>query len=324
MQKKLCFGLIVFVLFSAICSAKSAETNFTFSLEPQLSISYEKHGEYLLYDSKEPSSYLDWQFFPIIRSGIKTGFQLNHFFAAAEIAAGIPVPFGKMNDSDWNNNGLKYIYSENDAKLLSDFNSVLQFMYEIPFNRFELFPSVQISYAFKSFKAYDGHGWYGNHEYSKNGKNVSWDDENAKYYAHISGSSSYVINNFFTFIGCYGTFIITPKIKIGFGTYISPYTYIYTSDHHYKKSGEVSKYAYALQNAFFNRFKEELNFNLQLFDDLTFKAEVSSILGGKAYGEYAYYTRHPLFQEDFYLPDKGISASDLYTISINAGFKKIF
>lgn len=319
------FSTLIFVFLAAAASfGKSSETVFSFSLEPQFSLSYEKHGEYLLYDSKEPISYLDWQAFPIIRPGIKTDFSINDFITEIELAVGIPMACGTMYDSDWNADGVKTIYSENDVNLISDFSTSLKLYYDFKVGMFDILPSVQFQYDTKTFKAHDGHGWYGISDYSKTGKDVPWDDDNAKYYPHIGGYSTYTLQTFYTFLGCYGKVSLTPAMTLGVGTYVSPYTYNYTKDNHYKKSGKLSKYAYAEQNIIFYRFKEEITFSLRILKDLELNSEVSAILGGKADGAYNYYATHPFYEDEYYLADTGISASDIYTITAKIGVRKKF
>ena len=317
--------LIALVLFSSLKSfADEEKTKLSFSLEPQLSFSFEKHGEYLLYDSKEPASYLEWKLFPIVRSGIKSGLEINRFVMEFELATAIPLSYGKMYDSDWNENGLKYIYSENDAKMLSDFSGQLELSYTFPFTKFALSPVLCLRYSTHSFKAFNGHGWYGIKNYSKNGQDVSWDDENAKYYPHIGGYSTYLVSSFYSFIGCNALLNISTKSALSFSVYFSPYSYIYTNDYHYKKSGQISKYAYAQQNAFFSRFMEEISFTSQIFHDLFFVTKISSIQGWKSYGNYVFYQQSPLYSDTFYCSDKGISASDIITATISFGVNKMF
>ena len=228
-----------------------------------------------------------------------------------------------MYDSDWNSNGVKIIYSENNINLLSDFNSAIKLLYDFKFGRFEILPSLQLQYEAKSFKAHDGHGWYGLSEYSKSGVDVSWDDDNATYYSHIGGYSSYVIQNFLTFIGCQGKFAVSPSFSLGLGTYISPYSYTYTKDTHYKKSGKISKYVYAEQSSIFYRFKGEVFINVKMFNGLYFNTNISTVLGGKSFGDYRFYRINP-FNEEYYLADTGKSASDLISGTIKVGIRKIF
>ena len=297
----------------------SAETDFSLFIEPEFFVSFEKNGEYILYDSMEPISYLNWQTFPILKTGMQAGLTINQFSFSTELLAGIPMECGRMLDSDWNEVGLNYIYSENQVRLISNFSVLLKADYDFIVGKSIFAPSFIFQYEEKSMKAHDGHGWYGNSAYSKSKTDVAWNNENATYFSHIGGSSSYIIHNFFTFIGCTWKIKLAQKSVFGVGTYISPYSYTYTKDFHYRKSGTLSKYVYAQQHSVFYRFKEDLFFSFKLSDEIDFVSELSAILGGKAYGEYKFYQESTFEKEKYYLGSKGTSASDIYSVTSKIG-----
>lgn len=313
------------MLFLGLSAAwtHSLSSKIQWSLEPIFSASYENHGEYLLYDDESPASYLEWNIYPILRTGLRAGLSFSAFNFELEGLYGIPFSSGHMYDSDWNTSGVKVIYSENQANLLLDFQVALKSSYKITLGRFLLEPGINLLYSQNSFKAHDGYGWYGISQYSQNGQEVAWNNENATYYSHIGGYSTYSLYQFFTFLGCDSYFSLNSRIKLGFGAYISPYSLIYSSDYHYKSSGAVSKYGFFLQNAWFNRFKLQTFFSFQIKNDLEFQLSASSILGFKVLGEYLFYD-DPYTEGDFYLTDYGISASHIATATLTLGLKKYF
>ncbi|MCR5187621.1 MAG: hypothetical protein K6C97_01705 [Treponema sp.] len=316
---------IILLLFLGLSAAwsHSLESKFKFTLEPTLSLSYENQGEYLLFDNKEPASYLEWNIFPIVRSGVKSAISFYNFTLSFEGLYAIPSSSGRMYDSDWNSSGVKVIYSENQTKLLSDFQASLKLSYDISLGRFNIHPALNLIYSQNSFLAHDGHGWYGISQYSQNGQEVAWNDENATYYPHIGGYSTYSLYQLFTFMGCDCYLSLNHRMKIGLGAYISPYTLIYSADYHYKSSGAISKYGFFLQNAWFNRFRVQTSFSFLIKKDLEFQLSASSILGFKTYGEYLFYD-DPYTSGDFFITDSGPSASHIATASLTLGLKKYF
>ncbi len=291
-----------------------------FSITPFIEIEGGKHGEYILDDNKKTISALEWKLFPLIMTGLSFRFDYNHLNLETEALICIPSRSGNMNDSDWKGN-LKYIYSENQAFSILNYRFSLNANYNFLLKSFLLGPVIKFEYHYDSFEAKNGHGWYGISKYSKNGKDVSWDDPNASYFDYIPGYSDYTMQIFYTYAGLKAETIFNDRFTLSLTSLISPYTYVFSQDNHYNGSGQKTKYVIGKQNIFFMRFKNQIDFNLYINSIISLSGNISATIGGKSKGCYKFYSASPFYEDSFYISGKGVASSDIYLFATRLGMK---
>ncbi len=93
---------------------------------------------------------------------------------------------------------------------------------------------------YSSYEARNGYGWYGTEEWSKTGELVPWNDENAHYFP--DGKYKLAGIDFFRYTLMFEIGFITnlnfKRINISTGFQISPFSYVYSIDHHLGKSND--------------------------------------------------------------------------------------
>ncbi len=291
-----------------------------FSITPFIEVEGGKHGEYILDENQNPISALEWQIFPLVMTGFSFQFDYNNLNLETEALIGIPARCGNMNDSDWKEN-LKYIYSENQAFSILNYRFGLNANYNFLLKNFLIGPVISLEYHYDSFEAKNGHGWYGISKYSKNGKDVSWNDPNANYFDYIPGYSDYTMQIFYTYTGVKFSSSIKDRLSFSLTSLISPYTYVYSIDNHFNGSGQKTKYVIGKQNIFFMRFKNQIDFNIQVNSILSITGNIAATIGGKSKGSYTFYTASPFYEDSFYISGKGIASSDIYMFTTRVGIK---
>ena len=310
-MKKLTAALILITILNCALVAQKADA--AFSINPNLGIAFENHGEYIYSPSgKKLYSYLEYQVEPLFTAGLL----VNTSFGPVQLSFGADIAFpgkcGTMYDSDWNLLGVKTTYSihENNAQQNYDFFMNLGWAFRFGRqNQFGITPKMGILYCYDSFFAQNGYGWYGGMDYSKNGEDNSWDSEYAR-----KAKKLYPIElarrTFYTFLGFDFSANILSKLDLTAGSYISPYTRISSTDHHHSKPDSGNDfYINEEQACAFLRFKETLNISYALTSKLNINLSGTWIFGSISKG--------PLY--DFDELTTQLSGSDVNEVFIKLG-----
>ena len=264
-NKKITLLFIIFALLpiSQIpCQETSfSEKTYTFYAEPKTGISYRILGEHLYSKPKlqNQRSYLEWQQPALFSTGIELGFFWNKIQTSASFNYYFPLTYGYMHDLDWAGDiQTNYGFFRNTALQNYDVSLQISYSFNLP-KQFTLSPLVEISYSYDSFSADQGIGYYGDHEHSKTGYNVSWDSEDAKKYK-LSGIT-YFRQALYTYIGLQTSCTINNwQFNLSLAT--TPYSQFYSEDFHSDEkedNNDMRYYMLILNRNFFGVYKGEIS-----------------------------------------------------------------
>ena len=281
---------LVFVILFALHSkglSQEKSSGWTLYLQPAFSCTIGKMNESIYSSKGYKCSLLEWEQKPLWNYGITVFTAFKNFGITAEFDSALPVSCGKMYDSDWNSNGIKTTYSIHELTAETNLNTEFSLSYIIKLDRiFQIIPFVQAQYSYNSFEARNGEGWYGGAAYSKTGKDVSWNDENAAYYK-VYGID-YLRHSFYLFTGFSFQLYITEKIKTELLLSVSPFTYTSAIDHHHGKYNDFR--FQEIQYGYFSRFKTgiklEYSINSLIDAGMFFQAVLGTEDKGKLYSDY--------------------------------------
>ncbi len=274
MKKTLSIIIISFTLIFCCYS------NIRISIEPILSTTFGKYGEYVFSSSdKYLLSYLEWQQLPLIKMGINSSISINNLSFSTRFSYGLPLKCGKMYDSDWNENGIKTTYSISNNYAIYNYDFSIGLSYKFNFKYISLIPEINYKYYNDYFQSNDGEGWYGRDIYSKTGKTVSWDSPDARHYRKLSRIELKRESNYL-FLGLSLTGTIFSKIDFAIATFIAPFAYVYNSDLHLDDNGTGKDfYLNSTQNAYFSRFMEKVSFTYKINKRISIPINIECILG---------------------------------------------
>lgn len=241
MNKK-SFVLIFFFIFSEIDFLFSKELDF--KLIPYTGFECGVFDEAYYYDdfseySDKMCSLLEWKQNYSFILGLEVDIDFKNFNFFTDVSTKLPLKCGKMYDSDYWENGLKFNYSINELYLNNFFCFNTGFSYSFDISSFSIAPVLQGSYSYISLSAKNGYGWYGGSGHSSDGQVHSWNSPFAHYYPdgkyHLAGVD-YENQTFYFMLGLDFSKVFFKKWCLGFGLYVAPFTYIYVKDHHLGKS----------------------------------------------------------------------------------------
>ena len=299
MKGKLLFLFFFFSPFSLFAQIIHSES-FHLSIEPTFSYSSGVLNE-SLYHSQETSkkiSLLEWE-----RKVWMYGFRLDASFRKFHLKGGfesaIPSSSGEMRDSDWLNYSdysMKTTYSVGTNYSDRNFDSFLSLSYDFePAAGLSLSPEAQIQYSFDSFHREKGaEGWYGHSDYSSDGKNhwwyedeashfpsTYWSDEKGRYVTRKLAGIDYYRHSLYFWTGLSLAFRFH-RFYAEFSFLLSPFTYLSAEDRHHTAGDD--KVFHEIQEDYFTSYKLDLNlsYTLSEYFDLTLSGSlliVSDIRG---------------------------------------------
>ena len=256
---------------------------------PNIGISFGSQGEYLYPPYSEKLwSYLEWEEKPSANIGIDFLYNLKNNNFKLSFAYALPIQCGKMTDSDWSESGIKYAYSVNKNKIECNLFFETAYNYEFKFNKIiSISPIFNLKFCYSSYEARNGYGWYGTEKWSKNGELVPWNDENAHYFP--DGKYNLAGIDLFRYTFILGIGFITNlnfnRINISSGLQLSPFSYIYSIDHHLGKNNDF-KYE-EIQYPIFKYFdlNMQISYKINKLLKLYFKYNLETCLKtkGKSY-----------------------------------------
>lgn len=291
------FIFLCLLIFPFSLSAQLFHTqDFHLSLEPAFSYSVGVLNESIYHsqNTKKKISLLEWE-----RKVWMYGFRLDASFRKFHLKGGfesaIPTSSGEMRDSDWLNYSdysMKTTYSVGTNYADRNFDSFLSFSYDFePAAGLSLSPEAQIQYSFDSFHREKGaEGWYGHSDYSSDGKNHWWYEDEAAHFPSVNPETGktrklagidYYRHSLYLWAGLSLAFSFS-RFHAGLSFLISPFTYLSAEDRHHT-AGDDNVF-HEIQEDYFTSYKLDLNLSYTLSEcfDLTLSGSlliVSDIRG---------------------------------------------
>lgn len=250
-MKKIFVIAIAFYIFSLPLTAKNAlPENPHFYL--QIISSYNKEAiDYFVIDTNgKTNSKLEWQSDYLFKEGIKAGYKIKQLEVNLKALFALPFECGKMYDSDWRITDIKTNYSKSDlfAKFGADTSLGIKYNFELAGKSASFFisPVLVISNSFISLAAKNTIGWCGDIWHTGLDQHQSWDSPYAKKVKKYGIDFKNNITSIFC--GLEGSAFIK-DFSINAGLLASPFTYIFSIDHHLNK--EEGHYYQLIQKAYF-------------------------------------------------------------------------
>ncbi len=289
MKKKL-FTLIFLSLsaargFTQFFGSQSSPHDFSLTVTPTVSYSQGVLNE-IIYHSRDTSkkiSLLEWER-NVWLYGLDISTSYKRFHGDLSASSALPLSTGQMKDSDWlntNDYSMKTTYSVGDIDSEGNYDVSLSLSFDaVKTPDFYLSPVISAQYAFDSFsRGKNAQGWYGQSEYSSDGKNHNWYDDEAKhfpteyywseekqkYVRQVLGGIDYYRHSFFSWLGLNAGFTLK-KISMDFQALIAPFIYFSAEDTHHGASSD-SIY-HQIQYGYFSYFKISTSLFYQLTKNL--------------------------------------------------------
>ena len=261
-MKRICF---IFFLFAVFCAESLFSLDINLFVAPKISLHNSRSKESLYFsgnfnsDSSKKCSLLEWNEKNVVKLGIESEFDLKikNFETVGLIYFvdfSLPRNNGKMTDSDWNVDGVKFNYSIFNASIecnefsdiFKNFNTSIEFFYKkqlIDF--FTIKPCIKFLYSSVFFNSEDGHGWYGASNWTTDGKEHAWNDKESHYFPdgkYKLANIDYQVQQFGFFSGLSAIFKISKSADIFTGFDFSPYTFILATDRHHPNNYVTKDY----------------------------------------------------------------------------------
>ena len=263
-MKKLITAILFLILSSPLCFSLS---DFHFSIEPRISLSYGELNELLYSSDGNLVSQLDWEQKPLFYYGLEADITLKNFRIITLFESSLPVGTSYMYDyDDFDGNGTFDKLSKHPIDRTINFNTELTFSYNLQLSSaFTIIPLLHFQYLFNKFEADKGLILFGQRT---QGKTV------------YANKIDYLRHSFFIFSGI--SLKISPLKKSFFTVdfLISPWGYQYAIDYHHG-SGKDPRYPFSTYDyiySYFSKFKFNVSanciinsfFSIQVFTSFLF------------------------------------------------------
>ncbi|MCR4822972.1 MAG: omptin family outer membrane protease [Treponema sp.] len=307
-MKVICIALFFLLNFSLSAQIFQSK-DFHLSLEPSISYSKGVLNESIYHstDTSKKISLLEWEK-ELFFYGLKIDGSFKNLHLKAGFESSIPTASGEMRDSDWIstvNYDMKTTYSVGTNYADQNFNSSLALSYDFEVGQgFFISPEIQANYLFDSFYREKGaKGWYGHSDYSSDGKNHWWYEEEAQEFPYVNTTTGktrklagidYFRHTFYLWTGLTLAFRYR-RLYSALSFLVSPYTYFSAEDRHHS-SGEDKVY-HSIQEDCFTSYKAGLKivYGLSRYFDLTLNASIlfAREITGDLYYEWSKYKFQP-------------------------------
>lgn len=315
--------IFVFIISAASLFSDEWKNDFLLEFTPYFTLSKGRLNEYI-YSSSDDSikkSKLEWNLNPLYRFGIESKFGWKNIFIAGQADFSLPVNCGTLYDSDWNSTGeIKTIYSKLEEKSDLIFNSSFGIGYDFNLknkatNRkyFSISPVINFDYSYFKIKSDNGYGYFGAEDYSKNGTDVPWDSEYARYHKVYGIDLERMYYNLFT--GLILEIYPTEKISFGCDFNFSVYSYIVTYDKHFAKNSWYNLNGY--QKSPFDYLKFSFFSNYKFSNKISMRLKIGILNGNVVKGDFYhnYYSSKPTLSRQ-----KSGSSTILYDMNLGVIF----
>jgi hypothetical protein len=266
--------------------------DWNLSAEPLFGVRYGTLGEYV-YTPDTNGDYaklseLDWDMKPLWYYGGKISFGWRGVSISGYAEGFIPAGAGSMYDSDWQNITInsdadtKTNYSISENTLISSYKLGADASYTFYLDKYVSVQAIAaVDYMYTNMEARNGYGWYADKDTLDSSVGYSYDSSNAVYYpsGNLLGID-YTREDMLTWIGI--TSIITPvrQFTVTLSFFVSPYTYIQSTDHHYGKG-----YYIDIMSGFCTAYKFETSGAYNLTKNILLQLTVSWLFSGIIKGD---------------------------------------
>lgn len=304
------YAALIFILSFSFLSA----SDFSLSLTPFFAHSEGILNE-ILYHSRDKTkkiSLLEWER-NVWLYGSAIECSLGKFHAEFLFDSAIQINCGQMADSDWlntNDYSMKTTYSVGGIDSEGNYDLSLSLKFDaVKKSRFHLSPVISAQYSYDSFsRGRDAEGWYGQSEYSSDGKNHNWYDDEAthfpseyywseskqKYVRKILGGINYYRHTFFSWAGLSLGFS-SERLSFNFDALVSPFTYFSAEDTHHGSNSD-SIY-HEIQNGNFSYSKISSKIAFSINKRFTVESKIEFLFGktltGDLYSDWYLITDQP-------------------------------
>lgn len=287
MRKFFLFFLLIF-LFPLYAQIFTGTSDWHLEVEPRIGMTYGSLGEYLYMKKSDGSwkknSFLEWEEKPLWTYGLEISGSFRAFRASAYVDAALPLRSGSMMDSDWkldDKPDIKTNYSIHENTSTMNIRTGLSLACDFsPLDWLTISPLAQAEYAYRSFEARNGEGWYGD--------TVAWDDPSATHYPgtyngvrYILAGLDYQFQTLQIFAGLQFIFMPLNRLRAGLGVFVSPYSYSFAEDRHYtNKAHTTGNYYVFKSHSNFTRYKAEVFARWRLKHFLELGLSVQGLVSG--------------------------------------------
>ena len=257
-------------------------------VEPLFGCQYGTLYEYVFANYGTNKSYrklsqLDWEMKPIFYAGGKADILYKLFDFSFYGGGFFSTKCGETSDSDWlsdSDKDMKTNYSISNNSLKRGGFCGTSFSASFPvLSWLEVSPSVSVDYEYYYFSARDGYGYYGDSQHSKSNTDVSWTDQNAKFYpTGTLAGIDYKRNQFFIWTGILSRFKPFNFLELSAGIYTSPFSIVDSVDHHFNlTNGKLTNgtFYYDSMYGFFGGWKIDSSVSYLINRHLSVKAAAS-------------------------------------------------
>lgn len=254
-------GIITKVLISLVFLCVPCCSIFAVSLYLEPFVSYNR--EHITYDIYSPygsiNSRLEWNADYLFKTGTTFNLEAGPFVFNSSVAFNLPFKCGVMYDSDWYTIGLKTNRSTSDIIPGFGIDCNLDFGYKFDLPRdFSVTPVLSIQESYRTLHAENTIGLCGDMGHTALDHNIAWDDPRSK------KVKKYGIDFYHNTTGVYlGADVAWAfsSVQLDLAALFSPFTYIFSVDHHLGKQG--GHYYQMIQKAlaFDFRFSALYNFS---------------------------------------------------------------
>ena len=252
-MKKYFLAILIFFSFSSIFSAQEnlqKEPSPAFHIELNSSYCNETRNYYVIETTGKTNSLLEWNADYLFKEGITGGMKIGNWELNLSTQFCLPFECGKMYDSDWYVPQIKTNLSKSDlfTAFGNDTKLTLKYSFELgkTGSNFFVSPVVFISNSFIRLEARNTIGWCGDMGHTHLDQHYPWNSEYAK---KVKKYGINLTNNITSvFCGAELKKQFGPLIT-NIGALISPFTYIFSIDHHLNK--EEGNYYQMIQKALF-------------------------------------------------------------------------
>ena len=256
--------LFIIIFVFARITQNLAARDWCISVTPIFSVGFGTIGEYVyikdVSGTNKKISELDWDVKPSLQYGGRVGASWKALAVSGFAFGAVPMRSGAMKDSDWDENGIKNIFSVHENALASSYSFGGRIAYTFkPLDFFSISPFIGTDYVYISMEARNGRAWDGRDA------GVSWDDPAAKQYKTMG--IDYMREEVCTHTGISFDVKIN-KFLFALSIALSPYTYMQSLDRHHGRGyyidimhGWFSVYRFGTEAAFiFNKNISEIFF----------------------------------------------------------------
>lgn len=281
-------------------SKPSKEKKIEFCIAPLCDVAFGTLGEYVfsenVYGEEKKLSQLNWDTNPVLSFGINCSVLWKWLVAEIYARGAIPMQCGKMDDSDWLDlDDVKNIYSVSDNFCASSFGvgANFSFLHKRSENFF-IGAFLGIDFSYIAFESKNGYGWYGDSYWGGKGYNIPYYEGTY----HKIYSIDYTRYTLSLWLGTTMKIVPTKKFSFQLSFAISPYSYIFSIDHHHNRI--PVEYFLDILHGVFAAFKPSCRFDFFVTPAFSITLNgswrVSDIVRGNSY--YSYTGKAPWYKQE--------------------------